>query len=248
MRGCARKIKTKDGELTTVCGKMNITDASIYLCVDCGGDCYPLEVVESIEIPENDVKGHEHCVKFKQKEQPNAANVPCYAPDMDEKCRYCKYIPVSPEVWREYMTENNASVQRGPAPKNTAAEKKQNLDLVPWHLIAMYLPNAYEEGLIKYFKESWKQGFTTSEMFAGAMRHLIAYRVGEDYDPEAAKLGIKKHHLAGALFCILCMLDTFTNHKEFDDRNKDHRPKGWGPEMMQRQIEEQLKKQLKEEK
>jgi hypothetical protein len=127
------------------------------------------------------------------------------------------------------------------APKNTKNENKQNLDLIPWDIIARHLPQAYEEGLIKYFKESWKQGFTTSDMFAGAMRHLIAYRFGEDYDPEAAKLGIKKHHLAGALFCILCMLDTFDNHKEFDDRGKDHMPDGWGSQMMLDQINSKLK-------
>lgn len=132
------------------------------------------------------------------------------------------------------------SVNRGPAPKNTLAEKKVNLDLPPWELIAKYMPPVYEEGLIKYYKESWKKGFTTSEMFAGSLRHLFAYRAGEDYDPSAAKLGIKKHHLAGALFCIFCMLDTFENHPELDDRGKDHMPDGWGAEMMREQIEKRL--------
>jgi len=128
----------------------------------------------------------------------------------------------------------------GNAPKNTANEKKLNLDLIPWDLLAQYLTPAYMEGLIKYYKESWKEGFTTSEMFAGTMRHLIAYRSGEDFDPAAAELGIEKHHLGGALFCILCMLDTFTNHKELDDRGMIHRPEGWGPEMMAAQIESKM--------
>lgn len=134
------------------------------------------------------------------------------------------------------------SVQRGNAPKNTLAEKKVNLDLPPWELICEFMPPAYEEGLIKYYKESWKEGFTTTEMFAGALRHLFAYRRGEDWDKEAEELGIKKHHLAGALFCIFCMLDTFKNHPELDDRFANHRPKAWNEEEMERKIEEHKKK------
>jgi len=124
------------------------------------------------------------------------------------------------------------------APKNTTNENKIDLDLIPWGLIAKHLPQAYEEGLIKYYKRSWKLGFTTTSMFAGAMRHLIAYRDGENYDPSAQELGVIKHHLSGALFCILCMLDTYDNHPELDDREKDHRPGDWSTEKMKNQIED----------
>ncbi len=124
------------------------------------------------------------------------------------------------------------------APKNTANENKANLDLIPWGLIAKHLPQAFEEGLIKYYKRSWELGFTTTSMFAGTMRHLIAYRDGENYDPSAAELGVKKHHLAGALFCILCLLDTFDNHPELDDRGKDCKPEDWSTEKMKKQIQD----------
>lgn len=128
------------------------------------------------------------------------------------------------------------------APKNTENENKIDVDLIPFDLIFEFLPNAYEEGLIKYYRESWRLGFKTTDMFKSTMRHLIAYRYGEDYDKEAEKLGIKKHHLAGALFSILCMLDTFKNHKELDNRNVDYRPDGWCKEMMQKQIQDHIKK------
>lgn len=124
------------------------------------------------------------------------------------------------------------------APKNTENENKIDLDLIPWGLISRHLPQAYMEGLIKYYKRSWELGFTTTSMYAGAMRHLIAYRDGEDYDPSAAELGIKKLHLAGAMFCIICMLDTFENHPELDDRDKDHKPEDWSSEKMKKQIED----------
>lgn len=182
-----------------------------------------------------------NCNKFKMKEKHGASMVNCLREDMTMYCAYCKYIPFTPVEWNRAIYKNKGE-NKETAPKNTLAENKQNLDLIPWDLLAEFLPNAYEEGLIKYYKESWKKGFLTCDMFAATMRHLIAYRSGEDYDPAAAKLGIKKHHLAGALFSILCMLDTFKNHKELDDRKKDHRPEGWRPEMMQAQINKQLKR------
>ncbi|MDP8268288.1 MAG: DUF5664 domain-containing protein [Candidatus Tenebribacter davisii] len=123
------------------------------------------------------------------------------------------------------------------APKNTINENKPDMDLIPWGLIAKHLPPAYEEGLIKYYKRSWELGFATTSMFSGAMRHLIAYRDGENYDHSAQELGIIKHHLAGALFSILCMLDTYDNHPELDDRDKNHKPDGWNNEVMKEQIE-----------
>lgn len=125
-------------------------------------------------------------------------------------------------------------------PKDT--KNKPDLSLIPFGLIAEYLTPAYMEGLIKYYRESWKLGFTTSTMFAGCMRHLTAYIDGENYDPEAAKLGVNKHHLAGAIFCIICMLDTFKNHQELDDRGKDYKPEGWNSGMMTKQIKDQLER------
>lgn len=125
-----------------------------------------------------------------------------------------------------------------PAPKNTNNEKKIDIDLIPFDLLIEFLPPAYEEGLIKYYRESWRLGFKTTDMFKAAMRHLIAYRYGDDYDPDAEHLGIKKHHLAGALFSILCMLDTFKNHHELDDRFDDHRPCNWNEDVMKKQIED----------
>ncbi len=124
------------------------------------------------------------------------------------------------------------------APKNTLGENKIDLDLIPWGLIAKHLPQAFEEGVIKYYKESWKLGFTTTSMFSATMRHLIAYRDGENYDPSAQELGIIKHHLAGALFSIIMMLDTFDNHPELDNRSKNYKPEDWSTEKMKKQIED----------
>lgn len=83
-----------------------------------------------------------------------------------------------------------------------------------------FLPPAYEEGLIKYERESWRRGFKVSKMFEAATRHLIAFQYyGENLDPEAIeKFGIEKHHLAGAIFSLLSILHTMKYRPELDDR------------------------------
>lgn len=107
------------------------------------------------------------------------------------------------------------------APKNNEIENKPQPSLIPMDLLIEFLEPAYREGLIKYHRESWREGFYTTDMFDACQRHLSSYFYScEDYDPDAKKLGIKKTHLAGALFSIICMLDTLKNHTELDDRIK----------------------------
>ena len=107
----------------------------------------------------------------------------------------------------------------GGAPKNDAQEDKPMMHLIPMDLLAHFLEPAYREGLIKYYWESWRKGFSISRMISGLRRHEEAfYHRGEDLDPDAVALGINKHHLGGMLFCVLCMCDTVMNHPEMDDR------------------------------
>jgi len=108
------------------------------------------------------------------------------------------------------------------APKNNEKEGKPDAGLLPLDILLKVLCPAYAEGLIKYWRESWRMGFPISVMYAATLRHLSAFfHDKEDYDPDAEKLGIKKLHLAGALFSIICMCDTLLNHPELDNRGKD---------------------------
>lgn len=106
------------------------------------------------------------------------------------------------------------------APKNNELENKPRTSLNPDDLINEFLTPAYEEGIKKYFRESWRLGFKTSVMADALKRHFTKFFYkGEDFDQEALeKFDIKKHHLAAIIFCALCMLDTFKNHPELDDR------------------------------
>lgn len=107
----------------------------------------------------------------------------------------------------------------GLAPKNDTADKKPDASLIPMDILIEFLVPAYEEGLIKYDRESWRRGFQVSRLEAAARRHMTAFfNSGEDFDPEAAALGVKKHHLAGAVFSLLSILHTLKYHPELDDR------------------------------
>ncbi len=95
------------------------------------------------------------------------------------------------------------------APKNNVIEGKPDLSLLPMDLLEEYLVPAYQEGLLKYRRESWRLGFPVSVMMAAAMRHMVKFFWHrESWDPDATALGIKKHHLAGAIFSLLAILWT----------------------------------------
>lgn len=113
------------------------------------------------------------------------------------------------------------------APKNNLAENKPQMSLIPDDILRDFLEPAYREGLIKYYRESWRGGFPLSVMMDALKRHMTSFFYdGEDFDKDSEKHGVIKHHLGGALFCILCMCDTVKNHPELDDRRSPTNPNG----------------------
>jgi len=102
------------------------------------------------------------------------------------------------------------------APKNAAQDGKPRVTLIPMDVLIEFVIPAYEEGLIKYERESWRQGFIVSEMVDACKRHLDAFfHDNEDIDPESQT---NKHHLSGAVFSLLAALHTLKYHPELDDR------------------------------
>jgi len=105
------------------------------------------------------------------------------------------------------------------APKNTAQEAKPRASLLPMDLLLKYLVPAYEEGVVKYERESWREGFVTSVMVDAALRHIEAFYWGkEDIDPESST---HKHHLSGAIFSLLSILHSLEKYPHLDDRYKE---------------------------
>jgi hypothetical protein len=119
-------------------------------------------------------------------------------------------------LFEDFIEEYEASGS-DTAPKETSG--KPTASAVPMDILIKYLAPAYEEGFIRYVRESWRKGFPVSRMIDAARRHEAAFFHGkEDWDPDAAELGVKKHHLAGAIFSLICILQTLETRPELDDR------------------------------
>ena len=114
------------------------------------------------------------------------------------------------------------------SPKNDAEEKKPTPNVIPMDLLIPLLCPTYQEGIEKYYKNSWRMGggFPISLGYDSLIRHLTAfYFKKEDYDKETEeKFGFKKHHLGAIIFWAICMYDTLENHPKLDDRKKDFAP------------------------
>ena len=130
------------------------------------------------------------------------------------------------------MNPHQKASRADTAPKNNLQEGKPQPSLLPLDVLIKYVCPAYQEGLIKYDRESWRLGFNVSILIDAAERHISKFwHEGEDWDADAEKLGIKKHHLAGAVFSLLSILHTLDTRPELDDRIKFAHPGGNIPPM-----------------
>lgn len=68
-------------------------------------------------------------------------------------------------------------------------------------------------GSKKYSRDNWRKGFKYTRSIAAAMRHIMAFKEGEDLDPES---GLP--HIAHAVCCLEHLLNDYLNHPENDDR------------------------------
>jgi hypothetical protein len=73
-------------------------------------------------------------------------------------------------------------------------------------------------GATKYAPDDWKEKYTTSQVFSKLMRHLEAWRDGEDKDAEG------QYHLSAVAFHAFALLWLCVNRPEKDDL-PDRRPK-----------------------
>jgi len=102
------------------------------------------------------------------------------------------------------------------APKNYIEEGKAQMSLLPFDVLRKYIVPAYEEGILKYDRESWRKGFNTSVLIDAATRHLEEfYYQGKDFDFSSPT---NKHHLSGVVFCCLSLLYSLERFPELDDR------------------------------
>lgn len=92
---------------------------------------------------------------------------------------------------------------------------KCRLDLLPFEALGP-IANVFEHGLEKYGLDNWRQLSTRRLYFAAIMRHLLAWMMREEKDPDS---GLS--HLAHAGACILILITA-----EDIGLGKDDRPGG----------------------
>ncbi len=76
-------------------------------------------------------------------------------------------------------------------------------------------------GAAKYDVNNWRKGVAWTRMSNAALRHIVAWIDGEDFDDES-----KLHHLAHARCCLGFLLEYAISHPELDDR---YRPTATAP-------------------
>lgn len=72
-----------------------------------------------------------------------------------------------------------------------------------------------EFGAKKYSRNNWVLGFQYTRSIAAALRHIMAFNSGEDYDQES-----NLSHIAHAVCCLEHLLNDIKNHPENDNRAK----------------------------
>lgn len=71
-------------------------------------------------------------------------------------------------------------------------------------------------GAKKYHAHNWRHGIQRSRLIGAALRHVVAYLGGEDFDPETGLL-----HLHHASCCLMFASELHFTRPDLDDRWKD---------------------------
>lgn len=130
----------------------------------------------------------------------------------------CLTEPGKADEWRrryeqETRKYTDAGLKDEPALRYDAY--KSRLDLIdPGFLLR--LGDHYEVGAKKYAERNWQKGMSFSRCYASAMRHMLAFWSGEDFDAETGS----SHVIAAAW--NMAAIDYYMNDPElrekFDDR------------------------------
>lgn len=93
-------------------------------------------------------------------------------------------------------------------------QEKIPVDLVSTEAITR-IAEVLAFGARKYDRHNWRKGISFSRVVSAALRHILAWKDGEDNDPESGL-----NHLAHAGCCVSFLLEYLKTHPEMDDRWK----------------------------
>ena len=90
--------------------------------------------------------------------------------------------------------------------------EKPRTDLLPVEAL-LEVSKVLSFGAAKYEDENWRRGFKWNRLYAAALRHMFAWKMGEDNDDETSI-----NHIAHACCCLLFLLTSQLLNLGEDDR------------------------------
>ena len=139
------------------------------------------------------------------------------------------FVDPLPEL---YKFEKNELTEE---PQKQEGAARYNQGKIQYNLIPPYpleqLGKLFTYGATKYAPNNWKKGLLWTKVLDSAMRHLEAFRAGEDYDYDRNCQGCiegycKNHsgvyNLTAATWNLFILTDYYKSNPQFDDRVKSY--------------------------
>jgi hypothetical protein len=96
--------------------------------------------------------------------------------------------------------------------KHDTGTEKLRYDLIPAAPLAQ-LAHVYTLGAAKYEDWNWQKGLAWSRVYAALMRHLQAWWMGAEIDPDDGQ-----SHLSSVAWCAFTLMAFERERPEYDDR------------------------------
>ena len=135
-----------------------------------------------------------------------------------------------PDPLPEFYKFKKGELTQEPARADRFNEGKLRYDLIPPYPLEQ-LAKLFTYGAKKYAPNNWKKGHPWSDVADSLIRHLEAYRAGEDYDydkdcPGCIAGDCKNHsrafHMTAVIWNAMILVDYYKSNPQFDDRIKSY--------------------------
>jgi hypothetical protein len=147
----------------------------------------------------------------------------------EAKRKFNAELPKLPEGWDDYdssLTKHKLKIEAPVAPLPFKEDEpvrglRYNTGKTLYNLIPPYpleqIAKVFTRGAQKYAPHNWRKGMPWSEVEGSLMRHLEAYRAGEDFDEESGL-----YHMAHVAVNAIFLIDYYRSNPKFDDRLKSY--------------------------